>query len=62
VANDKIGVDPMLKDPTNGDYHLTVASPAVDAADFQATNPIDFDGTPRPQGNRSDMGAFEYKP
>jgi len=61
-TNDKIGSDPMLKDPANGDNHLTVASPAVDAADFQATNPIDFDGTSRPQGNRNDMGAFEFKP
>jgi hypothetical protein len=54
-----VGVDPLLKDPAHGDYHLTATSPAVDTADPGATLTVDLDGTPRPQGARRDMGAFE---
>ena len=61
-ANNKLGVDPMLVDPASGDYHLKPNSPAVDAADPTATATPDLDGTPRPQGSRADIGAFEYKP
>jgi hypothetical protein len=43
------------------DYHLTSASPAKNAADPAATQSIDFDGDPRPQGGRSDIGADEFK-
>jgi len=60
--NNKLGVDPMLKDPAAGDYRLKPGSPAIDAADPAATTAIDFEGTPRPQGARSDMGAFELVP
>jgi hypothetical protein len=60
--NNKPGINPMLKDAGNGDYHLLPGSPAIDAADPAATNANDFDGTARPQGARSDLGAFEYKP
>lgn len=55
-----LGVDPLLRDPANGDYHLTSASPAVDAAGETGTP--DFDGRARPQGAQSDMGAFELVP
>ena len=58
--HNKLDVDPLLKDPANGDYHLTPASPAVDAAGETGTP--DFDGTARPQGAQSDMGAFELVP
>jgi hypothetical protein len=61
-ANNTIALDPQLKDPANGDFHLTTNSAAVDAADPAAIPTPDFDGTPRPQGMRSDMGAFELKP
>ena len=60
VRDAGIDVDPLLKDPANGDYHLTPASPAVDAAGETGTP--DFDGTARPQGAQSDMGAFELVP
>jgi len=60
--NNKVGVDPMLKDPAAGDYHLKTGSPAIDAADPAATLAIDFEGTSRPQGAHSDMGAFERAP
>ena len=58
--HDKLDVDPLLKDPANGDYHLTSASPAVDAAGETGTP--DSDGAARPQGARSDTGAFELVP
>jgi len=47
-------------DPTHGDFHLTAASPAIDYASAAATDPIDFDGISRPQGNGRDVGAFEF--
>jgi len=61
-ANNQLNVSPGFVDPVGGDFHLRAASAAVDAADPAATEMADFDGTPRPQGTRSDMGAFEYKP
>jgi hypothetical protein len=51
----------MFQDAASEDFHLKLRSAAVDTA-----NPTDlftghdFDGTPRPQGARSDIGAFEY--
>ena len=59
-SNNLLGVDPLLANPSSGDYHLRVGSPAIDAADPAASDPIDFDGTVRPQGTRRDIGAFEY--
>jgi hypothetical protein len=57
-----LGIDPKLAGPASNDYHLQLNSPAIDAADPAATPTPDFDGTSRPQGARSDMGAFEFKP
>ncbi len=61
-ANNKLGMQPRLKDPGNGNYRLLVDSPAVDAADPATTGTTDFDGTSRPQNGRSDLGAFELVP
>jgi hypothetical protein len=58
-TNNKLGVDPAFVDSSGGNYHLKLDSPAVDAADPAAVNTIDFDGTPRPQGQGNDLGAFE---
>jgi len=55
-------VDPMFQNAAQGDFHLLVHSPAVDAADPNVSVSDDYDGTMRPQGNAADMGAFEYKP
>jgi len=61
-GNNKYGVNPTFNDFAGADYHLANNSMAIDAADPAATNFIDFDGVQRPQGTRSDIGAFEFKP
>jgi hypothetical protein len=43
-----------------GNFHLTVASPAIDAGLTLAEVPTDFDKNLRPQGGRFDIGAYEY--
>jgi hypothetical protein len=53
--------DPMFINPTQSDFHLMSSSPAKDIADEAATLMDDFDGDPRPQGARRDMGADEIR-
>jgi hypothetical protein len=62
VGLTNVKVDPQLKNVGAGDYHLTVASPALDLGNPASTNKVDFDGTVRPQGAGPDSGAFEFKP
>lgn len=57
-SGNKIGVDPKLKDPANGDYHLVTGSPAIDASAPGATDAFDFDGKARDA--KPDLGAFEF--
>lgn len=55
--------DPMFVDMAHGDFHLKAGSVAIDAADPAVVSiDRDYDGTHRPQGTRSDIGAFEYVP
>jgi hypothetical protein len=55
--------DPMFRDAANGDFHLKPGSAAIDTANpADVFTGHDLDGTPRPQGARSDIGAFEYFP
>jgi len=62
-SNNKLNVDPMFQDQAGGNYTLKSTSAAIDAADPNAIVPsLDLAGTPRPQGARADMGAYEYKP
>jgi hypothetical protein len=61
-AHNLSAVDPRFIDGANGNFALSASSPAIDAADPGASNPIDLLGTSRPQGPRDDMGAYEYKP
>ena len=57
-----LNADPMFQNAAQGDFHLLAHSPAVDAADPNVSISDDYEGTTRPQGSGSDMGAFEYKP
>jgi hypothetical protein len=55
--------DPMFHDANHGDFHLKPGSAAIDVANpADVVTGHDFDGTPRPQGAHSDIGAFEYVP
>ena len=46
--------------PENNDYHLSELSPAIDAAGTSSFPWSDLDRWIRPQGNYSDVGAYEY--
>jgi hypothetical protein len=48
----------MLPDSPN--FALTAGSPAIDAGVPLVAISTAFDGTPRPQGRASDIGAYEY--
>jgi hypothetical protein len=59
--DDFVNVDPLFIDPAVDDYHIQVDSPAIDAgANVGVTT--DLEGTPRPQGGRYDIGAYEFTP
>jgi pectate disaccharide-lyase len=69
VHPNDISVDPALgttfinwKRDGSGDYHERAGSPTIDAGNSTLALPpaSDFDGTPRPQGARTDIGAYEY--
>lgn len=61
LGGTNLDVDPRFVDPAARDYRLQQGSPAVDAAVPSSGPGIDYDfaGTPRPQGARRDIGAFE---
>jgi hypothetical protein len=58
-----IDLNPLFVDPAEGDYHLSLDSPCIDAGDpeFDADDgEVDLDGEPRIFNDRVDMGADEY--
>lgn len=58
-----IAGDPKFVNLSANDFHLTAGSPAIDAGPQSTVfNSHDYDGTTRPQGTRTDIGAFEYVP
>ena len=57
--NGKIG-DPKFRDLDNQDFRLQPHSPAIDAGQIRSEVVADFDGRPRPQGAKYDIGAFEF--
>ena len=56
--SDSLNLDPLFVSATNSDFHLRSSSPASDAGTDTGVT-TDYDGTPRPQGNAIDIGAFE---
>jgi len=55
-----ISADPLLVDPTHGDFHLAPGSPCIDAGDPFLYPSTDFEGDPRPMGRAPDIGADEF--
>ena len=52
--------NPNFANAPLGDFHLTANAPAVNAGMTVSDVSTDFDKTPRPQGGRFDIGAYEY--
>lgn len=64
-----LSADPLLVNPTGGDFRLRAGSPAIDAGDGAAIGipPTDISGGPRVvdgigSGARIDIGAYEFLP
>jgi hypothetical protein len=54
--------DPGFENASTGDFRLRVGSAAIDAGVALSEVSTDLQGTPRPQGARYDIGAFERAP
>jgi hypothetical protein len=54
---------PQFVDAANGDFHQLPASPTIDAGfdSAGANGPLDFEGDPRLLGERTDIGADEFR-
>lgn len=60
-----INVDPLFLVAEDGDYHISTASPCVNAGDpnyVADPNELDYEGDPRVIGGSVDMGADETDP
>lgn len=62
-VNTALGTGSIEADPLyvgNGNYHLTVSSPCIDAGSSEETPEDDIEGNARPQGKGYDIGAYEF--
>jgi hypothetical protein len=57
-GQDRYG-DPLFVDAANGDFHLSNASPALDAGSLGHAPNHDLEESPRPSGGAPDIGAYE---
>ncbi len=58
-----ISLDPLFRDPENGDYRLGWNSPCIDAGLADAPGlSLDLACAPRVRLNAVDIGAYEYQP
>ncbi len=63
-----LSVEPQLRDPASGDYHLQPGSPLIDAGTATEAPTTDLDGEARPVDGdgdgivEADIGADEYYP
>jgi hypothetical protein len=60
VISNNLKADPKFRNAAAGDFRLRPGSPAIDAGIRIPVVRADFAGTPRPQGNAPDLGAFEF--
>ncbi len=60
AAGSDIAGDPLFVAGSEGNFHLTASSPAVDAANSSVGIVVDIDGESRPQGDNYDIGHDEY--
>jgi hypothetical protein len=55
-----IAGDPLFVAGSEGNFHLTASSPAIDAANSTVGIVVDIDGEARPQGDNYDIGYDEF--
>lgn len=57
--NDLWNVDPKFVNAAQNDFRLSTGSPCIDAGTALSDVSNDFDGNPRTQGSKYDIGAYE---